>query len=197
MPIRCAEGRTLACLNISDSDFDRELPKVIQEFEARIVREKFHTTLDEWKKHEKYHAYFNLSALGKASSREAVQNEYLHWPAPTKDGRRSAPVKTGDTSFAYTTTDDVSITLPGGLPVPGGYVEHVLDSVSGAVANVTQRMHVLYPGYIVRWVDFVEGFAVSNTLGRGIGGFPRVNEIYGVQMFGALDRNIKERLAKP
>src|SRR5262245_44136950 len=116
MPIRCVEGKAAVCLDTPNSDFDRQTPQVIQAFEARILQEKFETTLDEWKKHANYHAYYNLSVLGSGGSREIVQNEYLHWPAPTRDGRRSAPVKTGDRSFAYTTTDDVSFTLPKGLP---------------------------------------------------------------------------------
>lgn len=197
MPIRCVEGNAISCSSLPNLAFDRELPKVIQDFEARILQEKFHTTLDEWKKDDNYHAYYNMSSLGKAVSREVVQNEYLHWPAPTREGRRSSPVKTGDKSFAYTTTDDVSISLPQGFPVPGGYVEHVLDPISGAVANITLRVHALYPGYIIRWVNFVTDSAISNTLGRGVGRLPSVNEAYGVQMFGALDHKIKERLAKP
>jgi hypothetical protein len=35
---------------------------------------------------------------------------------------------------------------------------------------------------------------VSNTLGRGIGFMPRSNEDYGVQIFQALDEQIRARL---
>jgi hypothetical protein len=194
MPIRCVEGHAVGCPGVSLSAFDQEIPAAIRNFEAQIVREKFQATLDLWKGNSNFHSYYNWSSLGSGLSREVVQDEYLHWPAPTWEGRRSAPVKTGDRSFAFATTRAVS--LPARVPLPGGYVEHVLDSQSGAVANVTLRVHTLYPGYIIRWVSFVGDIATSNTLGRGVGAFAGLNEIYGVQIFGELDRKIKERLAE-
>ncbi|HET6583892.1 MAG TPA: hypothetical protein VFG69_10595, partial [Nannocystaceae bacterium] len=77
---------------------------------------------------------------------------------------------------------------------PGGWVTHYIDEPIKALANATNRMHVLYPGYIVRWLAVSGHVVVSNTLGRGIGYMPRTNEDYGVRIFQALDEQIRARL---
>lgn len=195
MALRCIEGNAAGCPNVPDAVFEAEIPHFIRSFEARILREKFGATLDGWRRNDNYHAYFNWSALGSGLSQEAVRDEYRHWPAPTAAGRRSQPVQTGDRSFAFGTTRPLSLPIVR-IPLPGGYVEHVVDSESGAIANVTlSGQHLLHPGYIIRWVGFLAGVALSNTLGRGIGQNPSLNEVYGVQLFGDLDRRIKASLA--
>lgn len=193
----CLEGFAAICQNIPDDQFNTRIPPFIREFEGRVIREKFGTTLADWQRHERYHAYFNQGVIASNLEPDAVREEYRHWPAPTRDGRRASPVQTGDRSAAAPTLRLFSLPL---FDLPKfltglGDVTHVVDETSGAIANVTLPDHRLHPGIIIRWVSFLAGAALSNTLGRGTGMLPSMNEAYGVQGFGNLDRRIRESLA--
>lgn len=192
----CIEGMAAACRSIPNDQFNTQLPSFIRDFEAQVIREKFGTTVAAWQRNERYHSYYNWGVIANNLSREVVLDEYRRRPAPTREGRRAAPVQTGDRSSAAPTLRMFG--LPIGIPrlfTALGDVTHVVDESSGAIANVTMPDHRLYPGIIIRWVTFLAGAALSHTLGRGTGMLPSSNEMYGVQGFGNLDREIKEYLA--
>ena len=187
MSLRCYSGY---CHQGSD-DLTIGLPSPIADFEAWILHNKFQSTLQQLTSDSSYHAYLTMMQISAAGSLAAVWNEYVHFPAPkflSQNGhshRYSQPVQTGETSFVYF-----------GVLV-GGLVEHVVRPDIFALANVTLRFHVLYPGYIIRWLQQGgDGSIESFTLGRGIGGFPRINESKGAEMFMNLDKNITESLRK-
>lgn len=189
---RCMEGATAVCLPDASRDFGGAVTPNIRRFEDSVLARHFAgAKLDDWERDDAYHSYYNATAMANGTSIERVWHEYMHWPAPTIGGRRDAPVREGDTSLA--------MAAPRGahgfrVPLPGGMVTHYLDAGSHALINATQFMHVLHPGYIVRWLSSWGPVIVSNTLGRGVGITPRMNEFYGVRIFHELDQRIKARL---
>jgi hypothetical protein len=191
----CIEGNALVCRQVNTRNFDGQVPPNILAFEQRVMRQHFPgQSLDQWERDPNYHAYLNLSALCPTSvaSVDTAFTEYRHWPAPTREGRRSSPVNEGETSFAFA---NVNIAHGPRLPMPGGYVKHYLDMGSRALANATiQGRHVLHPGYIIRFITALGPGIMSTTIGRGIGAFASNNVVYGVRMFHELDQRIKSRV---
>ncbi len=176
-----------SCAPDSSRTFGGAVTANIRRFESEVIAAHFGATLAAWERNSYYHAYYNVSTLGGARDLERAWQEYLREPAPVLTGPRDEPIQRGDTSFAMTFLD-------GWRPLPGGWVTHYLDAGSHALANATNRAHVLYPGYIVRWLTVSGHTTQSHTLGRGIGYMPRTNEDYGVRIFQALDERIRERL---
>jgi hypothetical protein len=195
MGFRTMEGNVLVGVQrVTSRNFDGWVPASILRFEERVLAREFPgETLTSWESNARYHAYLNVSVLcpPDACTLDAAYREYLHWPAPTMTGRRPGPVREGDRSIAATTARGVT-----GLPLflPGGFVVHYVESAARALANATTSVHLLHPGYIIRWVSAWGPALVSNTLGRGIGRLPEANIIYGARMFHELDQQIKARL---
>jgi hypothetical protein len=214
MGSRCLEGAATLCIQDNTRDFGGAVPANIRQFEDRILRTHFKATLEAWDDSPNYHSYYNWSAICSNCSIDLVWQEYLYWPAPTRQGRRNQPVMEGNRSWIEAFPESAHGPR---VPLPGGWVTHYVDAQSNALANapVPLRLdpasfkdpqhpalvfsggHVLHPGYIVRWLSIMAGFVISNTLGRGIGGFPRENEFYGVRIFHDLDLRIKESLGRP
>lgn len=194
MGSRCVEGAATLCAHDNTRDFGGAVRANIRQFEDRILRTHFKATLEAWEDSPNYHSYYNWSAICSNCSIDLVWQEYLYWPAPTLEGRRSQPVMEGDRSLVVAAPEGA---FGPRVPLPGGSVTHYVDAQSKALANATDRVHALYPGYIVRWLSITGSVVVSNTLGRGIGAFARENEFYGVRIFHDLDLRIKERLATP
>lgn len=180
MSLRCYFGN---CTRTTDH-LTIGIPSEVGSFENRILGGKFRSDLQTWINQTNYHAYLTVNSLGANLTPAVVWDEYLRHPAPTYAGRRSAPVETGDTSFAV---------APPVLPL--GLVEHIVDNHNRILANVTLRTHLLYPGYVVRWIRLIGNRFTSYTLGRGLGILPQRNENGGAQAFTDLDGRIARRLA--
>jgi hypothetical protein len=140
-------------------------------------------------------SYYNLGALGKFKSRDDVWTEYKRRPAPTIKGRLNSAVVTGQQSLAMAATRSAHYD-PVPAPLPGGPVIHVVADHLYCFANVTGRIHLLYPGYILRWLSQVGDIVISNTLGRGVGRTARENEFYGPRIFSDLDISIAKTLGR-
>jgi hypothetical protein len=185
------EGAITACSQDSSTDFSGGVPPNVRRFEDDVLARHFAgARLDAWVGDPAYHQYMNRSALG-TTSMTAAWREYLHWPAPTIQGRRSEPVREGERSLAM-----AAPVGPSGIrvPLPGGIVTHYVAPEARALINATGRMHVLHPGYIVRWLEMWGPVIVSCTLGRGVGITPELNQVYGVRIFYELDQRIKASL---
>lgn len=184
MSLRCYWG----FCHRSDDNLTRGIPAAISTFETTILG-KLGLTLDGILRDSSYHAYLTMTRIAQGIDIGTAWQEYLHFPAPTATGRRDRPARTGDSSFA------VYMQWP--VPLPGGMVEHTVRDDIHALANVTTRIHVLYPGYIIRWIEReADGAIVSYTLGRGTGMMPETNENKGAEMFMDLDEKIKRSLAR-
>ena len=182
MSLRCYFGY---CHRTSDPLL-RGIPAGISGLENEILS-RLGLTLNGIVNQGNYHAYLTMTRITTDGNLQRVWQEYLHFPAPTATGRRSQPVQTGDQSLAFF--------LNSRNVLPGGWVSHIVRPEIPAIANVTQRMHFLYPGYIIRWLETeADNAVVSYTLGRGIGMLPETNENKGSEMFMDLDQRIIESL---
>jgi len=206
----CVEGSATLCIQDNTRDFGGAVRTDIRHFEDRILRTHFKATLEAWEDSPNYHSYYNWSAICSNCSIDLVWQEYLYWPAPTRQGRRDQPVMEGNRSWIQAFPETAHGPR---VPIPGGWATHYVDAKSKALANATDPLrvdpatfkyynpqhpavvfsggHVLHPGYIVRWLSVLAGSVISNTLGRGIGFFPRNNEVLGVRIFHDLDLRIK------
>lgn len=182
-----------ACTQTDSQDFFGWVRPEIEAFIRRVMALHFDTTPEAWQRDDSFHAYYNWGSLCGANDLERAWPEYLRWPAPTLGGRRDEPVRTGERSVAMAAPrSGIGIRIP----LPGGSVTHYVDHRIKALINATNPMHVLHPGYIVRWLSVRGVMTASNTLGRGIGWTPRVNEYFGVRIFSELDENVRAYLPR-
>lgn len=188
MSLRCHDG---SCTEISGS-LTSGVPAHIVQFESTILQRQGGRTLQDLTGDASYHAYWTTMKISTEHSLETVWREYVHYPAPrflpivgqNRSLRFRNPARTGETTFVYFAL------------LPGGWVEHLVRPDIFALANLTiEGRHLLYPGYIIRWLERQpDGAVLSHTLGRGTGLVPGFNETAGSVMFMQLDRNVSANL---
>ncbi len=195
MGVKCVEGASMACSIEQSRNFGGAVPPTILQYEQQILMRVFGiSSLSIWERDRNYHAYYNMSALGQSQNLDAAWAEYLHQPAPLRSGRRATPVRNGEVSEFVFAAPRSAHSDRIRMPLPGGYVTHYVNPQLHCIVNTTNRLHALYPGYIMRWLTQVGTIIVSHTLGRGTGAQASVNEFYGVRIFGDLDRSIAQAL---
>lgn len=190
------------CRTVGGLYYEGAIPLEIRQFEARIIIEHFTEReppgllnsplmgillgrtaprLDAWSTIPTFHSYYNASILCSGCSIERVWHEYLLWPLPMISSPFHQRIKHLDRNF---------------VPYGAGSVTHYIYETHQTLAfiNATNRYHVLYPGYIVRWLTKLKPVIISNTLGRGIGAYPGLNIDVGIDVFQELDRRIKTQL---
>jgi hypothetical protein len=196
MGVKCVEGASFHCSKEQTRHFGGSVPAYVLDFELKTLDKFFGVkTLYAWIANRKYHSYYNLGALGKFKSRDDVWTEYKRQPALAIKGRLNSAVVTGQQSMAMAATRSAHYD-PVLAPLPGGPVIHVVADHLYCFANVTGRIHLLYPGYILRWLSQVGDIVISNTLGRGVGRTARENEFYGPRIFSDLDISIAKTLGR-
>jgi hypothetical protein len=195
MGVKCVEGASMACSVEQSRNFGGAVSPAILAYEQVILSHVFGIkSLSVWEQNPNYHAYYNLGVLGQARSLDAAWLEYRRQPAPLSAGRLARPVTNGQTSQFVFAMPRSAISASVRVPLPGGWVTHYVNENLYCIVNATNRAHALHPGHIMRWLKLVGNIVVSNTLGRGIGAQARLNEFYGVRIFGDLDRSISQSL---
>lgn len=192
------------------NETDKGMSDDLRVFELRIIRRLYGAKATRaWMKSNEldYHAYRNTTRFRAppGTTLAQVQSALRLWAAPQyayDKPQRSRPVESGDESelsidhgviFPFADTRKL---LGGGIDMPGGMVTHYVDPQTGALANVTQPNHRLYPGYILRWVEQLpDGSFVLHTLGRGLGFHARLNEQAGARMFTDVDDAVVSTLS--
>ena len=58
------------------------------------------------------------------------------------------------------------------------------------VVNITENMHILYPGTVRRWVTESANEVTINTYGEGVGPMGRLNNSLADSLWGKVDKNI-------
>ncbi|MCR9159047.1 MAG: hypothetical protein ACE37F_10010 [Nannocystaceae bacterium] len=199
MGISCTNSGAMAwgnnCRRTDARDFGGVMGRPQLEFEARILQQHFATRLADWESHPRYHAYHIVNVLhGRTTlSLGAVWHEYARRPAPTLT-TRARPIVGGERSTA---AGGVTIGRHGPwLPLYGGPVRHYVDRRNFALINVTERGHVLHPGYIMRWIERAGASVLSHTVGRGVGPMARTNERMGTEIFDDLDEDVASALPR-
>ena len=196
----CKNGE---CFRASNSlEIDDKIPPEIQRVESAAIARKYGpgTGIVTLKNRASFHQYYNetrIRAPGASLSNVIRLTQIWAAPAPSYDDpEKTAPVKTGDTSIVWTWTRLDDFPFYGNpAPLPGGRVSHYVDRATGAVVNIADTLHLLEPGYIIRWVeDKKDGTFIIHTLGRGTGYAGDLNETLGPRLFNDMDNAIAAKL---
>lgn len=185
----CVNG-SQSCRKVDDHAFNSALPQHIIDLEKMAIRELYGSdvTLDDILTDDRYHGYANTGIVCTSDcDYDLIVELSARMPAPNRDWLggplKELPVQDGEISNATTQLWLV-------IPVPGGDVAHIVGT-DGSVANVTGEGHVLNPGYIIRWPEQLpDGSVQMNTLGRGTGILPRLNDFSGRRIFRDLDSRL-------
>ena len=185
------------CTVIDNKTFNEAIPQDIKAFESTIIKEMWGTdmTLPKLEQLENYHVYANTSVVTSGKNKSDVDAEYRKSPAPTLFSKRNKPVENGDVTW------DVAALTRGpileSIFLPGGKVTHKVDAKTGAIANMTTRIHTLHPGYVIRYTHAIKAqetiVVLSTTIGRGVGTEGGANSYFGAQLFHDLDKKIGEK----
>jgi hypothetical protein len=200
----CYEGNCLVPHGRSEPDkkVEAALPPAVRAFEEQVIKSLYGDSsgikdLATMRATPGYHAYANVSVIGRDGDMDRLWNEYLRAPAPSLFGPHSRPVKSGDWTWLVMALEPIMPGNPVPTPLFGGFVEHLVDQDNRILANITLRAHTVYPGYIIRWIEPVptpDGQVYRSwTLGRGTGYFGDANEVTGPRLFHELDQRIRRR----
>jgi hypothetical protein len=199
MGLTCTNTGALAwgnnCRRTDARDFDGVVRRPLLDFENRILREYFRTAISDWESHPRYHAYHIVNILRGRTllTLDAIWWEFARRPAPTLT-TRDQPIQGGERSLA---AGGVTIGRHGPwVPLYGGPVLHFVDRRNYALMNVTERGHVLHPGYIMRWIERAGAAVFCHTVGRGVGPMAGTNETLGTEIFDDLDEDVAAALPR-
>jgi hypothetical protein len=169
----------------------------IREFEQRVASQLWPT--GGWgPQHAEFHQYYQETRIYAPNrSLAEVIRMVQTWPAPQASydvPRHNGPVRPGDRSWV-SSKPKFDVLLGRREYMPGGWVTHDVDGYTGAVANITTGMHLLVPGFIIRWVeDRGDGSFVLHTLGAGMGLAQYFNETLGPRLFSDMDNALAQKL---
>ena len=75
-------------------------------------------------------------------------------------------------------------------------IKTTINDKSYSITNYTLPGHMLYPGKIVRRVEETSNAIVVRTIGTGIGGYKKFNQLVAPQVWGSADRQLAREIER-